>query len=288
MKFTNGARGGLPSLIGGEIGHSRELGNSVSIALIDRQPLTRPCLSLWLQDGSPDLHIVSVRSPVDLLDASRPLSDPHTIIFSLGAALVTDPDVLGKIILLRRHMSRVPLVLLSDRDGIDDIVEAMEQGVRGYIPTSLGPSEAAAALQCVAAGGPYVPASALIKFAQDRHDGAGPSIHETGAFERLTPRESEVLARLRQGKPNKVSRTNSRSPKAPSRCSSEAGCIEPHRGRKSDPWSGRCGRSRVFWTLPPSVDLRDPMEMVTALALIFDQRGGSERARRAPSGRRPS
>jgi len=77
--------------------------------------------------------------------------------------------------------------------------------VRGYIPTSLEPAEAAAALQCVAAGGVFVPASAPIKVAQDRPNGAGPSMeHEISAFQRLTPREGEVLARLRQGKPNKI------------------------------------------------------------------------------------
>ena len=200
------ARETLPPLgMEGETGHSRQLGTGVSIVLIDRQPLTRQCLCRWLQEGSPELQVVSLGSPVDLLDASRSLSEPDTIIFSIGAASVRDPDVLGKIIFLRRHRSRVPLVLLSDRDDIDDIIVAMEQGVRGYIPTSLEPSEVSAALQCVAAGGTYVPASTLIKFAQNRQDGAGPSTEqETSGLERLTPRESEVLARLRQGKPNKI------------------------------------------------------------------------------------
>ena len=182
--------------------HARK---GISIVLIDRRPLTRQCLSRWLQEGSPGLHVVSFGSPVDLLDASRSLSEPDTIIFSIGAAPVRDPEVLDKITLLRRHRSRVPLVVLSDRDDIDDIIAAMEHGVRGYIPTSLEPSEAAAALQCVAAGGVFVPPSALIKVAQDRPNGAGPSMeHETSAFQRLTPREGEVLARLRQGKPNKI------------------------------------------------------------------------------------
>ena len=157
------ARETLPSLgIEGETGHSRQLGKGVSIVLIDRRPLTRQCLSRWLQEGSPGLHVVSFGSPVDLLDASRSLSEPDTIIFSIGAAPVRDPEVLGKITLLRRHRSRVPLVLLADRDDVDDVVAAIEHGVRGYIPTSLEPSEAAAALQCVAAGGVFVPASALM------------------------------------------------------------------------------------------------------------------------------
>ncbi len=165
---TVGTRGAsLPSTLGVEREPypSRRAGTGVSIVLIDRRPLTRQCLSRWLEDGSPDLHVVSFGSPVDLLDASRSLSEPSTIIFSIGAAAVRDPEVLGKMILLRRHMNRIPLVLLSGRDDVDDIVVAMEHGVRGYIPTSLEPPEAAAALQCVAAGGTFVPASAVIKFA---------------------------------------------------------------------------------------------------------------------------
>lgn len=184
----------------------RQAGKGVTIVLIDRRPLTRQCLVRWLQDGSPDLHVVSVGSPVDLLDASRSLSAPHIIIFSIGAASVKDPDVLGKLTLLRRHMSRIPLVVLSDRDDVDEIVEAIEHGVRGYIPTSLEPAEAAAALQCVAAGGTFVPASAVIKVAHDRQHGPqrGSNGCDDGLLESLTPRESEVLARLRQGKPNKI------------------------------------------------------------------------------------
>jgi DNA-binding NarL/FixJ family response regulator len=192
-------------VIEGHAGHHRGLGKGVSIVLIDRRPLTRQCLSRWLQEGSPDLHLVSLTSPVDLLDAARSLSEPHIIIFSIGAASVRNPEVSGKITLLRRHRSRIPLVVLSDRDDLDDIIAAMEHGVRGYIPTSLEPSEAAAALQCVAAGGVFVPASVLTKFAQDRQNGAGtPLEQETSALRRLTPRETEVLTRLRQGKPNKI------------------------------------------------------------------------------------
>jgi DNA-binding NarL/FixJ family response regulator len=112
------------------------------------------------------------RQPADLLGGTGSPINPGIIIFSIGAASVGDPEVLGKITVLRRHLSRMPLVLLSDRDDLDDIVAAIEHGVRGYITTSLEPSEAAAALQCVAAGGTFVPASAVVGLAQSRQEGA--------------------------------------------------------------------------------------------------------------------
>jgi DNA-binding NarL/FixJ family response regulator len=196
----------LPSpRLEGKLEPSQRAGKGASIVLIERQSLTRQCLSRWLQDGLPDRYIASIASPVDLLDASRSLNAPQIIIFSIGAASLQDPEVLSRINLLRRHLSRVPLVLLSDRDDLDDIVAAFGHGARGYISTGLEPSEAMAALECVAAGGTFVPPDTLIKLAQDRrHQSEQAGELDTGRLRRLTPRESEVLGRLRQGNPNKI------------------------------------------------------------------------------------
>jgi DNA-binding NarL/FixJ family response regulator len=201
-----GARGTLlSSALEGGVDPSRPAGKNGAIVLLERRSLARQCLSRWLEDGSPDRYVASVASPAYVLDASRSLSAAHIIVFSIGAASVVAPEVLGMITLLRRHLSRVPLVLLADRDDLDDIVAAFEQGVRGYITTSLEPSEAAAALHCVVAGGTFVPPDAMIKLAQDRqHRSRQSGERETSPFEHLTPREREVLLRLRQGKPNKI------------------------------------------------------------------------------------
>jgi DNA-binding NarL/FixJ family response regulator len=200
-----GARGTLlSSALEGGVDPSRPAGKNGAIVLLERRALARQYLSRWLEDGSPDRDVASVASPAYVLDASRSLSAAHIIVFSIGAASVVEPEVLGMITLLRRHLSRVPLVLLADRDDLDDIVAAFEQGVRGYITTSLEPSEAAAALHCVVVGGTFVPPDAMIKLAQGRQHRSRQGERETSPFEHLTPREREVLLRLRQGKPNKI------------------------------------------------------------------------------------
>jgi DNA-binding NarL/FixJ family response regulator len=157
----------------------------MSIVLIDRRPQTRQCLSQWFQQGSPDLPVVSAGSAAELIDLSGSIEDLHLIVFNIGDASVREPEVLGQITWLRQHMPQVPLVLLADRNDLDDIVEAMARGVRGFITTSMAMLEKAAEMQCVAGGGTWGDV-------------------QKEAFESLTPRESEVLARLSEGKSNKV------------------------------------------------------------------------------------
>jgi DNA-binding NarL/FixJ family response regulator len=178
----------------------------MSIVLIVRETLTRHCLSRSFQEGLPDLRVVAVANLADLLDASRSPGSLDLMVFTIGDTSVRDAEVLGQITWLRQHMPHVPLLLLMDRDDMDDIVEAMAQGVRGFITTSMELSEVGAAIQCVAAGGTFVPAGILVRFAQDRQNRSkcGPSKDNEESFESLTPRELEVLARLREGKPNKV------------------------------------------------------------------------------------
>ena len=177
-------------------------GKPVSVVLIGPRPLTRQCLRSWLQDSRHDFQIAALSSCGDLLDETRCSENPDLMLLSIGGERVEAPEVLERIQRLTRSLPDVPLVLLSDRDDIADVAAALDQGVRGYIPTSLEPSEAAAAIQYVAGGGTFVPAASLVRFAQASKRGLR-DLDKT-PLESLTPREVEVLARLRQGKPNKV------------------------------------------------------------------------------------
>jgi DNA-binding NarL/FixJ family response regulator len=173
--------------------------------LIDGRPLMRHCFGRWLEESARDAQIVTVASPAEVLDNTRLGKEAHLIVFSIGAARVADPDVLDSIHGLARSLPEVPIVLLSDRDDVEEVAKAIRHGVRGYVPTKLELSEMAAAIHCVEAGGTFVPADTLIRFVLHQRSTASAGLEvERKLWEGLTPREMEVVARLRQGKPNKV------------------------------------------------------------------------------------
>jgi DNA-binding NarL/FixJ family response regulator len=165
----------------------------------------RHCFGRWLEENTHDARIVTVASPVEVLDDARLAKEAHLIVFSIGAARVADPDVLDSIHELAQSLPDVPIILLSDRDDVEEVAKAIHHGVRGYVPTKLELSELAAAIHCVEAGGTFVPADTLVRFVlhQRAPANSGPEVERT-LWESLTPREMEVVARLRQGKPNKV------------------------------------------------------------------------------------
>jgi DNA-binding NarL/FixJ family response regulator len=94
--------------------------------------------------------------------------------------------------------------VLSDKDDIDDVNQALTHGARGYIPTSVECEIAFAALRLVSAGGTFVPAGALRSTAANT-DGQpeGERQRRSGRLD-LTPRELLVIDLLRKGKPNKL------------------------------------------------------------------------------------
>jgi DNA-binding NarL/FixJ family response regulator len=186
------------------------------IVLIDRRPLTRECLVRWLEEDRPDFRVTPTETAGKVASDPRILRSAHLIIFSTGADNPRSFKVLDDIDQLTRNPAQIPVVILSDYDELDAVAEVMQHGVRGYIPTSLDLTEAMGALRFVQAGGTFVPAQAVIRslhrmansqLSARQGGGAGNSPEhdiERTPLESLTPREKEVLAHLRQGKPNKI------------------------------------------------------------------------------------
>jgi DNA-binding NarL/FixJ family response regulator len=176
----------------------------VSIALIDPKPLTRRSLSAMLATALPDFVMVAAASCEELLQIlDRPIDPPHLIIVYIRSAGVTDACVQNALGLVRLRLPDAPIIVLSDRDDVDDVNEALICGVRGYIPTSVEAEVAFAALRLINAGGTFIPAA--LRSATPKPDTAADGDLQ-GVRDQLdlTPRELSVLDLLREGKPNKL------------------------------------------------------------------------------------
>jgi DNA-binding NarL/FixJ family response regulator len=100
---------------------------------------------------------------------------------------------------LKPTFQSVPVIILSDLDPNEWMLEAMESGARGYIPTgSTSVAVAVEIIRMVRAGGTFVPPSSLRMI---KHT---PSSPELRLEEPLTSRQLSVLQYLTQGKSNKI------------------------------------------------------------------------------------
>jgi DNA-binding NarL/FixJ family response regulator len=179
------------------------------IALIDPKPLIRESILGMLGASLPEHRkVLGVSSFEELLERAKAEAlrdsdgDLDLVILYIRSAGVNNNWVQEQLQLIKAQRPEMPVIMLSDRNDADDVIDALNCGVRGYIPTSIAAKVAIAALSVVEAGGTYVPADVL------RHEGPaiesnGNAAHEPGELS-LTSRELAVIDLLRLGNANKV------------------------------------------------------------------------------------
>lgn len=183
--------------------------NSIRIALIDSRSLTRLSISHLLTTLSGDFVISSYRDIDEFVaDSLECPNQVKTIVVNLGTARVRENHISNEILRLKREFPNSPLALLSDRDELDDILDALRIGVRGYITSVFNPLTVIQSLRLVMAGGTFIPHSALLEIAnkvatlmeEERLNGAN---IDSAVLRTFTPRQIEVLNLVRQGESNK-------------------------------------------------------------------------------------
>lgn len=172
-----------------------------SIALVDDRTLRRECLrnSLILQHVSWDI------AAFDTVEEWRAVADLHpplaAVLLHIGKQNLTYPDVAERIRKLTQEFDPKPVIILSDSDDIVQIINAIDCGVRGYIPSSVTVEVCIEAIKLVLAGCIFLPASSVLA---RRHDIASDVPHRSRLAELFTPRQIKVADAIRQGKPNKI------------------------------------------------------------------------------------
>ena len=176
----------------------------LSVGLIDPKALTRESISETLAKALPEYATIAVSSCEELLEMrSKPRSWVLIIIHTRSTQL-RDVWVQNTLEFVRQHLAGTPVALLSDRDDVENVLEALTCGVRGFISTSLEAELAIAAFRLIGAGGTFIPTDALHAATTKTDTGSDynrPSLPEELD---LTLRELSVIDLMCEGKPNKV------------------------------------------------------------------------------------
>lgn len=179
---------------------------TLTVALIDSRSLTREGL-VSLVDSSERVNLISLSCCSDLITKCPDvLSEVEIVLLNLGSAVTRDPEVVKDLELLNKAVPNASTIVICDRADSHYVGDALRQGIRGYIPTTLTSQILMGALRLVQAGGTFVPAGALTEALSHQPIAFEPAKSELAALDlcSLTPRQREVLDLLRKGKPNKI------------------------------------------------------------------------------------
>ena len=142
-------------------GKLRDIRRMHDVALLTNPGLIEDILALWLQELGSSFRVTHCLADQDLSELA---AFPNH--FEMAIIAYDRPDAPHSAVDAIQHVSTAlpdtPIVLVSDAESPDAIVRALQHGARGYIPTTLEPSVATAALRLVISGGIFAPAIPLL------------------------------------------------------------------------------------------------------------------------------
>jgi DNA-binding NarL/FixJ family response regulator len=133
-----------------------------------------------------------------LPDALPESTNCEMIIVSVGSTSIEDAQCHFLIDNVRKLMPRASLIIISDREDLQEVCAAFQEGASGFMPTTIEPVLAFQALSFIRSGGTFFPPSVLSTCID------GVTIHKPVCDSALTIKQEEVFALLRQGYSNKV------------------------------------------------------------------------------------
>jgi DNA-binding NarL/FixJ family response regulator len=190
----------------------------MKVLLIDDHPLILSALQSVIQGLGSDTTVVGAGSAHAAREALKADSDFDLVLLDLNLG---DADGFDVLVEFRAKHPALPVVVVSASDRASDVIRAIDSGAMGFVPKRASNDTLFEALHVVMSGGIYVPPMTMGSEPQSKPEGdTVPSVlrvlreqaHDSGfqtnalplARLGLTPRQTEVLALLLKGHPNKL------------------------------------------------------------------------------------
>ena len=189
----------------------------MKVLLVDDHPLILSALQTVIKGLGDDVSVLGAGSAAEARTALQQDPDFDLVLLDLSLGDADGVDVLTE---LRAAYPSLPVVVVSASDRTSDVIRAIDLGAMGFVPKRSSNEQLFEALRMVMSGGLYVPPMMLgldappgfgdsvpdimrpvgVQSSQSPYQKAPLSLQSVG----LTPRQSDVLALLLQGKPNKL------------------------------------------------------------------------------------
>ena len=169
----------------------------IRVALVDDQPLFRGGIAMILE-SQPDLEVVAQESSAMNLPAMIATATPDVILMDVRMPGIDGISATEQI--TRSLGENAPKILVLTTFDVDEAAaSAIEAGASGFVLKDAQPDFLLAAIRAVAAGNQVVAASATRQlFERHRSRGSAPGPE----YERLTPRDREILLQAARGLSN--------------------------------------------------------------------------------------
>ncbi|MBX3643809.1 MAG: response regulator transcription factor [Rubrivivax sp.] len=189
----------------------------MKVLLVDDHPLILSALQTVIKGLGDDVSVLGAGSAAEARAALQKDADFDLVLLDLSLGDADGFEVLTE---MRATYPSLPVVVVSASDRTSDVIRAIDLGAMGFVPKRSSNDQLFEALRMVMSGGLYVPPMMLgldappvegdtvpdvmrplgAASSQPSYQKAPLSLESVG----LTPRQSDVLALLLQGKPNKL------------------------------------------------------------------------------------
>ncbi|MGO2132659.1 MAG: response regulator [Halomonas sp.] len=172
-----------------------------TLMIADDHPLFREALSISIESGLPNCHLLEAGTLAQLVNQLDRDDDLDLVLLDLD---LPDAQGLDGLAQLRERFPELPVAIISADRERETILEAISIGAVGYIPKSSPKASLLTALHQMLEGQVYLPSDIMRRPASTTTSSNASSPCFAKRVNSLTDKQLEVLARLTLGAANKV------------------------------------------------------------------------------------
>ncbi len=173
-------------------------GRAVRVLIVDDDPLVRAGLMMML-DGAHGIQVVGEATDGAEVPAAVARHAPDVVLMDLRMPRVDGVTATRK---LRERPAAAEVVVLTTFDTDENVLGALRAGASGFLLKDTPPAQIVEAVRKVAAGDPILSPAITRRLMQKMAAGAGTAERAVAMLAGLSPRESDVVRLIANGRSN--------------------------------------------------------------------------------------